>query len=117
VHERTLFGRAGEAAAERYLERHGLRLIERNYRCAHGEVDLVLKDDATVVFCEVKTRRTDQWGSPSEAVDRRKQRRLRRLAAQWLRDRTPGDVEVRFDVVSVIVRDGHELLVHLPDAF
>ncbi len=71
----------------------------------------------TIVFCEVKTRRSDRWGLPAEAVEWRKQARLRRLAARWLRERQPGDVEVRFDVVSIVVREGRPELTHYPDAF
>ena len=70
-----------------------------------------------LVFCEVKARRDDRFGAPAEAVDRTKQMRLKRLAARWLADHRPGAVDIRFDVVSVIVRDGRCELTHIPDAF
>ena len=70
-----------------------------------------------VVFCEVKTRRTDRWGLPAEAVNPRKQARLKRLAGEWLSARKPGRVQVRFDVVSVIVAEEEMELTHLIDAF
>ena len=110
-------GRAGEERAAGLLERLGLRVIERNWRCPEGELDLIAVRGDLVVFCEVKTRRSRLWGDPSEAVHPRKQARLRRLAGRWLAEHRGRDRRVRFDVVSVVDGpDGIELL-HLPDAF
>jgi putative endonuclease len=117
MHARTEIGRRGEAAACELYRRLGFAIVDRNYRSGRGEIDLVARRGDTLVFCEVKTRRTDDWGLPSEAVDWAKQARLRKLAAAWLAERRPGYVDVRFDVVSVIVR-GRELdVTHVPDAF
>ena len=118
MHARSLLGRSGEDAACDLYRRLGFEVVERNYRAGRGEIDLVLRRDETIVFCEVKTRRSDRWGLPSEAVDYAKQAQLRRLAAAWLADRRPGYVEVRFDIVSVIVREsGQDEVTHIPDAF
>jgi putative endonuclease len=117
MHARSKLGRRGEDAACDLYRRLGFRIVERNYRAGRGEIDLVVRRGDTVVFCEVKTRRTDQWGVPAEAVDRAKQARLRKLAAAWLAERRPGCVEVRFDVVSVIVRGDLPDVTHVPDAF
>ena len=117
MHARTLLGRRGEDAAATFYEKGGYRVLDRNFRCSEGEIDLVLGYGSTIVFCEVKTRATDYFGIPAEAVSHRKQSRLHRLAAAWLARRRPGDVEVRFDVVSAIVRDGELHLTHIPDAF
>lgn len=114
---RTVFGRAGEAAAARFYESHGFVVLDRNYRCPIGEIDLVAQRDRLVVFCEVKTRQSARWGMPAEAVNHRKQARLRRLAARWLAEWRPGSVDIRFDVVSAIVRDGRIELTHIPNAF
>jgi putative endonuclease len=80
-------------------------VLDRNWRVRDGELDLVLGRDTTIVFCEVKTRRSDRFGAPVEAVTPRKQQRLRRLAAAWLaqrRDVAPGGrAELRFDVAAV----------------
>lgn len=114
---RTDLGRTGEDAAAKMYGDSGFLVLERNYRCRGGEIDLVVRRGPLVVFCEVKTRRTDRWGEPAEAVGYAKQVRLRRLAAAWLADRRPGSVEIRFDVVSVIVRPGRVELRHIPDAF
>lgn len=85
-----------------YLER-GYELLDRNWRCPDGEIDLVLRHDRTVVFCEVKTRSSHRFGAPQEAVGRVKQRRLRHLAVAWLGshpDHGASD-RLRFDVGAV----------------
>src|SRR5687767_10102628 len=99
---RALVGATGEDSAARFLKARGQRVIERNYRCREGEIDIISVTGDTIVFSEVKTRGSDRWGQPSEAVDWRKQARLRRLAAIWMADRRPSQSEVRFDVLSVI---------------
>ncbi|MFN2389292.1 MAG: YraN family protein [Actinomycetota bacterium] len=114
---RPALGRAGESAACDLYRRAGFTIVERNYRCSAGEIDVVARRGDTVVFCEVKTRMTERWGEPYEAVDHRKRARLRRLAAIWLGERRPGPVEVRFDIVSVIVRGARLQVAHMPDAF
>jgi putative endonuclease len=117
VDARPQLGRRGEQLAADHYRALGFRVIDRNYRCREGELDLVLGRPGIVVFCEVKTRRSTRFGEPSEAVGFVKQRRLRRLAAHWLRERRPGSVQVRFDVVSVIVRGDRSEVTHVPDAF
>lgn len=114
---RPRLGRRGEDLAAAHMTRLGFTVLERNFRCRDGEVDIVAAGRGVIVFCEVKTRRTNRWGEPSEAVDARKQERLRRLAARWLRERRPGPVDVRFDVVSIVARGGRPELVHIADAF
>ena len=117
MNARAGLGRGGEDVAERLFRSQGFRILDRNYRCRGGEIDLVARRGALVVFCEVKARRTDRWGEPSEAVNHAKQARLKRLAAAWLTHRRPGAVDIRFDVVSVIVRRGRSYVRHIPDAF
>lgn len=94
-----------------------MKILERNYRCSGGEIDLVCADRGELVFCEVKTRSTGRWGDPEEAVGWAKQRRYRLLAASWIEERRPGSAQVRFDVVSVIVGPQVPEIVHIPDAF
>ena len=117
MHARTRFGRNGEDLAAEHFERNGFRVVDRNYACREGELDIVAVKGSQLVFCEVKTRADTRYGLPAEAVDARKQARLRRLAARWMAENRPGRVEVRFDVVSVIVRSGHSEVTHIPDAF
>lgn len=101
----------------RLFERLGYAIVERNWRCSHGEIDVIAAGEGVVVFCEVKTRRCDEWGQPSEAVDRRKQARLRRLAGRWLAEHRGHGRAVRFDVVSIVAEGGRAEIVHIPDAF
>jgi putative endonuclease len=117
MHARSKLGRCGEDAACDLYRRLGFHVVERNYRSGRGEIDVVARRGDTLVFCEVKTRRSDEWGLPAEAVDRGKQARLRRLAAAWMAERRPGSVDVRFDVVSVIVRGEQTDVTHVADAF
>jgi putative endonuclease len=122
MHARSKLGRAGEGLAADLYRRAGFTVLERNFRSGREELDLVVGRGRLLVFCEVKTRRSDDWGLPSEAVDPRKQAALRRVAGAWLssrrhRLRAFGSPEVRFDVVSVIVRDGRAEATLIPDAF
>ena len=95
-------GAWGEGVAARRYRRDGYRILDRNWRCPSGELDLVVARDGVVAFCEVKTRRSTAYGLPAEAVDGRRQRRLRTAAARWLADHDQRFETVRFDVVSVL---------------
>ena len=81
--------RAGEDLAARWYEEHGYEVLERNWRRREGEVDLIVRRGPTVVFCEVKTRSSDRFGTGAESVLPAKQRRIRRLASRWLSELTP----------------------------
>jgi len=95
-------GRWGEALAASKYRRQGYSVLDRNWRSSTGELDLVLSRGAVVVFCEVKARRTDRFGPAAAAVGPAKQRRIRRLAMEWLESNRPGGhVEIRFDVVAI----------------
>ena len=99
---RRSLGTAGEDVAAAWYVRHGYEVVARNWRCRDGELDLIVRSGRTYVFCEVKTRRSDTFGAPVEAVTRTKQMRIRRLAARWLEDGAPGPAkDIRFDVASV----------------
>ena len=111
-------GAAAEAAAAEFLEAAGLRVIDRNVRFAHGEIDLVCRDGEVLVFVEVKSRRA-RWGDgPASAVSALKQWRLTRLAHHYLKWRRLGEPRCRFDVVAVTVDDdGTSTVRHLRGAF
>jgi putative endonuclease len=100
--QRRALGISGEDAVAAWYEAAGYEVVARNWRCASGEIDLVLRFGRSVVFCEVKTRTTDAFGAPVEAVTRDKQMRLRRLAARWLDDAPFRPTGIRFDVASVL---------------
>ena len=94
-------GRRGERAAEKHLRRNGYRIVARNYRAAGAEIDLVAMDGETLVFVEVKTRRSREAGAPEEAVDERKQARMRRAAEIFATRYRADDITMRFDIVAV----------------
>lgn len=96
-----LLGQRGEAVAAKYYKQRGYLLLAHGYRTRMGEVDLVLYKDGTVVFAEVKTRAGIQKGTPAEAVDAHKQRRLIRAAQSFLQQSPYADCPARFDVVEV----------------
>ena len=109
-------GRRGEARAARYLKGLGYRIIMRNYRAPSGEVDIIAMDGDTLVFVEVKARKGDSFGSPMEAVDQRKQKKITDAALFYLsslREQPPA----RFDVVGVLLRGWRAELEHIKDAF
>jgi len=99
---RRALGADGEAAVAAWYADHGYEVVERNWRCRTGELDLIVRRGRTFVFCEVKTRSSDAFGAPVEAVTRAKQTRLRHLAARWLEDSPLRPTEIRFDVASVL---------------
>jgi putative endonuclease len=101
--QRSTLGAYGEALATRFLLDTGMVLLERNWRCDLGEIDLVLRDGRVLVVCEVKTRSSVAYGSPLEGVTERKAARLRRLAARWLAEHDLRPAEVRIDLVGVLV--------------
>jgi putative endonuclease len=113
----TDLGARGERIAAAYLTELGIRVLDRNWRCRHGELDLVARDGDAIVFCEVKTRRGTGYGHPVEAVTAAKQRRLRILAQRWLDAHDHHAPDLRFDVIGVLVRPGRPALVtHLRGA-
>ena len=105
-------GRRGEDLAARYLEQRGLVGLSRNWRCRHGEIDLVATDSRRLVVCEVKTRSTTRYGEPAEAVDARKVARIRLVTNAWLQAHGVRWVPVRFDVLAVVAEPGVPVTFH-----
>ncbi|MGL5818372.1 MAG: YraN family protein [Phycicoccus sp.] len=108
---RGALGRYGEQLAGRYLQDIGLHVLDRNWRCEHGEIDIVAVDAACLVVCEVKARSSTCFGSPVEAVTIAKALRLRRLAAAWLATHDVHRDQVRIDIVGVLCRPGRPPVV------
>ena len=116
--DRKRLGERGEDAAVAFLERSGLTIVERNWRCSAGEIDIVALDGTELVLCEVKTRRTAAKGTPEDAVTPAKQRRYAKLAAAYLQASSLEDVSVRFDVIALLViAEDRALLRHHRSAF
>lgn len=111
-------GRRGEDLACEHLSRNGLVVLSRNWRCRHGELDIVATDGTTLVVCEVKTRSGTGFGPPVDAVTETKRRRIRRLANAWLAHYRVGSCDVRLDIVSVLwPPDGEPVVEHYEGAF
>lgn len=111
-------GAYGEQVAVTHLTHVGLDVIERNWRCSWGELDVIAKEGHTLVFCEVKTRSSTAYGVPAEAIDEAKATRIRRLAARWIAERGIHAEKLRFDVVSVLRPAGRPTEIrHLRGAF
>jgi putative endonuclease len=107
-------GQQGEDLACAHIEGRGWELLDRNWRCTWGEIDIVARHGDVLVFCEVKTRRSQRFGSPVEAVTPAKAARLRRLAGRWLREHGASASLVRVDVIGVLLPAGGPAdLVHL----
>lgn len=107
-------GRYGERVAAQHLVDAGMQIVELNWRCRDGEIDIVARDGDTVVFCEVKTRSSMAYGDPAEAVVGAKAARLRRLAVRWLAEHPHAWTEIRIDVVSVLrQRQGAAVVRHI----
>jgi putative endonuclease len=123
VRAKDAIGRYGEDVAARHLADAGLTILERNWRCRGGELDIIAVERGVLVFCEVKTTSSTRFGVPAEAVVGAKALRVRRLAMAWLsarRETGNGDFwpDMRFDVVSVLrQRQGAAIVEHLRGAF
>jgi putative endonuclease len=102
VRAKDALGRYGEEVAARHLVSDGFVVLERNWRCELGELDIVARDHDVLVVCEVKTRRSASHGSPFEAVTERKLHRIERLGLRWMRERGLRPTTMRVDVVSVL---------------
>jgi len=112
----NILGIEGEETAADYMKRHGYTILDRNWRCGHKELDIVAVKDDTIVFVEVKTRTDNGWGNPEDAVDLKKIRHIVRSADAYLRLNMI-DMNVRFDIISVVYHDGNFNLNHIEEAF
>ena len=111
-------GRRGEAIAARHLEDRGLHIVDRNWRCNQGEIDLVAQDGVETVFVEVKTRSGVGFGHPLESITVAKLARLRRLAAAWCEAHAGPHHSIRIDAIAIIApRSGQVTIEHLERVF
>lgn len=111
-------GDQGEEIASSYLGSHGYRIIERNFTCKGGEVDIIAMKDKVLVFIEVKTRRDLSYGVPQLAVNSFKQRQISKAALTWLSKNRKHDQDARFDVIGILLSsDGRHRIEHIVNAF
>ncbi len=110
-------GKKGEEIAIRFLKKKGYRILERNYVCKMGEMDIVAREKDTLAFIEVKTRTTTAFGPPQLAVNLTKQMQLSKVALYFLKEKKLEDVKARFDVVAILLRSRGEEIELIKDAF
>jgi putative endonuclease len=110
------FGQHGEEIAVSYLKKKGYTLLHRNYRTPLGEADIIVRDNNAIVFVEVKARTSVAFGQPFEAVGSRKQEKLKNVALYYLKQHN-NQTPVRFDVISIISRNGKDEINHIIEAF
>ena len=112
------FGARGEQAVCRYFEFKGYEIIETNWTCPAGEADIIAWDEDCIVFCEVKTRSSLDKGFPSEAVTKKKRKKYEKIAAWYLKEHDVFDVQLRFDVVELlVVAPDRAMVKHFVNAF
>ncbi len=114
---RSEVGRKGEQLAFRYLKRRGYRIVELNYRCPLGEVDIVAREGDTIVFVEVKTRRDASYGRPREAIGFKKRSQLSKVAQYFLKVRRAEHLSARFDVMEIEIDEDGPRIELLKNAF
>ncbi len=120
VDRRIQTGHMGEVLAKEYLEKHGYDILELNWRCRSGEIDIIAKYNDILVFVEVRTRKSkERFGTASESVDHRKQKKVREIALIYLHFNGKHDHDLRFDVIAIALDDKNnvEILEHLLSAF
>ena len=111
-------GELGERAAKKFLQQAGLKFLTANFRSERGEIDLIFRDEDCLVFIEVKTRSSEEWSRPADAVDARKKKLLSQTALDYLRLLKNPQVKFRFDIVEVLLTEGAVREVrHLPNSF
>ncbi|NLV20992.1 MAG: YraN family protein [Syntrophomonadaceae bacterium] len=110
-------GRQGEEIAAAYLQQQGYEILARNYRCRYGELDIICKKNNIIVFVEVKTRRSDLFGSPEEAITRTKIQHIKKVALLYLAENKTSCREIRFDVVTILMKADRPEINHIEAAF
>lgn len=117
THERRRLGASGEERAAVWLESKGYKIIATNWRCPLGEIDLIAQKKDILAICEVKTRRTGDYGSPFEAITPTKQRRLRKLGEYYWCFVNKRRLQVRFDALAIYDRGDESIVDHIENAF
>ena len=116
MRQKDVRGRLGEDLASAHLVEQGLTVLERNWRCDVGELDIVAREGDVLVICEVKTRSSRRFGDPLEAVTPSKAARLRRLAARWVVEHEVRPREIRIDLVGVVLNGSNPEIEHVRGA-
>jgi len=115
--QKQALGKYGEDLAAGFLKDRGYSVIDRNWRCSIGEIDLIAKYKNTLVFVEVKTRSGSGFGHPFEAITATKVLRMRRLSAQWVAEHDSQNFNLRLDAISVLIRSGKVAIEHIRQVY
>ena len=113
MYERHEIGKEGEDCATKYLQEKGYQIIQRNFECRQGEIDIIAKDKEEYIFIEVKTRQNLHYGMPSEAVTKKKQKHIWKATKYYLYSHKLEDKYVRFDVIEVYKKEGKFYTNHI----
>jgi putative endonuclease len=113
MNQKKFIGKYGEDVAARYLEDRGYQILDRNWRCNLGEIDLVAKEKNRLVFVEVKTRNGNGYGHPFEAITATKVARMKKLVNQWCIQNQRSEEKVRLDAIAILIRSGKVAIEHL----
>jgi putative endonuclease len=116
TNKRASLGQWGEKLALDFFKKQGMKILGTNFRCPAGEIDIIARSGRQIVFVEVKTRSSGVFGTPQEAVNKRKQQQILRVA-QWYLEQNPLNLQPRFDVLAIRTEEGKPSLEHIPDAF
>jgi len=116
--DKQILGKRGEDVAVTFLESKDIQILERNYHFMKAEIDIVAYNGRQIIFAEVKTRTSTKFGEPEEAVSEKKKKNMYAAAEAWLYERKMDGAPVRFDIISVVIREGEEPRIrHFEAAF
>ncbi len=110
-------GKTGEDIATAFLRKKRYKIIERNYKCVFGEIDIVARDMSDIVFIEVKSRKSKDFGEPEDAVTLNKQRKISKVALNYLKEKNLDDHKARFDVIAIKLSTEGNIVKHIKNAF
>jgi len=110
-------GNKGEQIARQHLKLLGFEIVEMNYRFGHGEIDIIAKDGDTLVFCEVKMRKSEEYGDPEYAITSNKQKQIRKIAQGYLYEHEIREQDCRFDVVAIRMKRSTPEINYIKNAF
>lgn len=113
MYARHILGREGEDEAVKYLEKKGYRVIERNFLCRQGEIDIIAIDNNYIVFIEIKTRTSNEYGLPSESVTTKKIKHIKKAIQYYLYKRNLENENIRVDVIEIYAKEGKYLINHI----
>jgi putative endonuclease len=115
--QKQILGKYGEDVAANFLLDRGYSILERNWRCEFGEIDLIAQHKNSLIFVEVKTRSGNGFGHPFEAITKSKVSRMRKLAASWLESHDCNESSLRLDAIAVLVQNGKVAVEHLKQVY